>query len=306
MLTRPLPALLLAVASLAVWSSGAAGAIRPPVPGRALRRRQRQADRRRAGQRLRLAPARRADRHLRQPALGVGEPQSRHPVGGDHAEGRRPGQCPHRAGDGAALGARAGVGGDRRSARAPDRDARPGRQRGDAANRHRGRRARRQELPGSRRQGRRGQGQDRALQRPLHQLRRDGAVPLGRRRGRGPGGRRRRVRPRGRSDGPAHAAHRQHELRRGAGEDPGGGDCRRGRQSHPAAERARPAGAGPAPDGGPRRARRRVGQRLRRGRRPRAAERRSSWSAATSTRGTSAPARRTTASAASSPGRRCG
>ena len=153
---------------------------------------------------------------------------------------------------------------------------------------------------------RRGQGQDRALQRALHQLRRDGAVPLGRGRGRGPARRRGRVRPRGRADGPAHAAHRQHELRRRAGEDPDGRDRRRGRQSHPAADRPRPAGARPAADGGPHRARRRVGQRAS-PRSPAASGRtRSSWSAATSTRGTSAPARRTTASAASSPGRRCG
>ncbi len=61
---------------------------------------------------------------------------------------------------------------------------------------------------------RRGQGQDRALQRALHQLRRDGAVPLGRGRGRGPARRGGGVRPRRRADGPAHAAHRQHELRR--------------------------------------------------------------------------------------------
>ncbi len=67
--------------------------------------------------------------------------------------------------------------GDRRPARASHRHAGPRRQRGHPAGRHRGRRARGEGLqrPGGAR--RPGQGQDRALQRALHDLRRDRGLP---------------------------------------------------------------------------------------------------------------------------------
>ena len=72
----------------------------------------------------------------------------------------------------------------------------------------------RPQLPGARRGRARGEGKDRPLQRSLHDLRRDGAVPvdgaIARRRAR----RGRRPRPRGRPSGAAHAAHRRAELRR--------------------------------------------------------------------------------------------
>ena len=94
------------------------------------------------GERLRVAAPRRADRYLRGAAGLVREPDPRDCLGGRDHEGRWPRQRPHRAGDGAAMGARRRERGDRRAAASLRRHARPRRHRGHAAGRSRSRRRR--------------------------------------------------------------------------------------------------------------------------------------------------------------------
>ena len=139
---------------------------------------------------------------------------------------------------------------------------------------------------------------DRAVQRAVHELRRDGAVSgrwsvtrRGARRDRGAGAL-------GRSARPAHAAYRRAALCRRAAANPGRG--RHGRRRRAAAADAGPRHAAPCPaqDGGALPPRRRLRQRRRRDPRPRAARRSRASSAATSIRGTSAAARPTMAAGA--------
>ena len=120
----------------------------------------------------------------------------------------------------------------------------------------------------------RSQGQDRAVQRALHQLRRDRRLSLRRRPHGGAARRRRGAGARGRPHRPAHAAHRRHELRRRCGrEDPDRGHPRRRHPAHSAPRQPRHQGA-PAPqDGSALRTRRRVVQRRRRDSRQREARR---------------------------------
>ena len=104
----------------------------------------------------------------------------------------------------------------------------------------------------------------------------------------------------GRTGRAAHAAHRRAAVRRRRAEDPGGGGHRRRRRPPAAHGRPRqPASSSRLKMEAHFEAGRRVGERRRRDPRPRAAGRESWSSAATSTRGTSAPARPTMAAAAS-------
>ena len=103
----------------------------------------------------------------------------------------------------------------------------------------------------------------------------------------------------GRSDRPAHAAHRQRELRAGPPRHSRAGRRRRRRQPDRPADEGRAARADAAGDERPCRGRRRIGERRGRDSSAASGPTRSCWSAATSTRGTSAPAPPTTGSAAS-------
>ena len=182
-----------------------------------------------------------------------------------------------------------------------DGDARPRQQRRHAAGRHRSRGARRPQLRGARRRRRARQGPDRALQRAVHDLRRDGAVPR---------------RPARRA--PRRSARWRCWCARSG--PPGLRTPHTGALRYVDGQPQIPAAAVTAEDaerlqrmqdrGTPARVRlkmeaqlpprRRLRQRRRRDPRPRAARTRSWSSAATSTPGTSAPARPTTAAGASS------
>ena len=99
-----------------------------PVP-----RAGRPADRRGAREHVRLGSPGGADRHDRPPAQRIAGARTRHPMGGRRNEARRPRERPHRARDGAEVGARQRERRDRRAGAASDGDARPRRQRRHAA-----------------------------------------------------------------------------------------------------------------------------------------------------------------------------
>ena len=197
------------------------------------------------------------------------------------------------------VGARQRERRDRRAGAPSDRDARPRRQRRHAADGVQAEVLVVHSFEELERRPPRVRGTHRALQRAVHQLRRDGALPCRRAVARRAASARSRCwcAPSARAGLRTPHTGALH-LRRRRAEDSGGGDHHRGRRSPAAHGRSRRPRRRPPEDGGALRRRRRS--------RPTSSARsaaarsptKSSWSAATSTRGTSAPARPTTAAAA--------
>ena len=153
-------------------------AVEPPRVARFVPRPGGPADRRGGQQHVRLGSPVGPDRHDRQPPQRHAGARSRDPVGGRRDESGRPRERAHRARDGAQVGARR-TRARRSSSRLDIRwscsalataSARPARRRP-------GRGARRPHLRRARREGFVGARAHRAVQRAVHQLRRDGPLP---------------------------------------------------------------------------------------------------------------------------------